>query len=232
MLTYIWMYIVLYNIMGDVSVQTLHQELCYSCFQDCSKIHSKGFALISPWNSAEDKAGFGIVCSSELMTKAAYDVHFVANQGHLMSPCCGPVPGHGHALDRGEAQGCGKAQGFDQFQGHGQAPGHGQGPRLWPGSRLWLGPWSFLQLSSTFYLSILAFPGPQGSKPIVPPKLLMSPWCWVWLKFDEFSISNSKQKTSLLESREEHEDLVPNGLWAIVAYIFLANLYTISPPIP
>ena len=114
------MYIVLYNIIGVISVQTLHQELCYSCFQDSSKIHSKGFELISPWNSLEDKAGFGIVCSSELMKKAAYDVHFVANPGHFMSPCCGPAPGHGHALGRGQAQSCG------QFPGHSQAPGHGQ----------------------------------------------------------------------------------------------------------
>ena len=47
-----------------------------------------------------------------------------------------------------------------------------------------------------------------------------------------FLQSNSKQTTSLLESQEENEDLVPTGLWAIVAYIFLANLYIISPPIP
>ena len=32
------------------------------------------------------------------------------------------------------------------------------------------------------------------------------------LKNDEFSISNSKQTTLLLESQEENEDLVPTGL--------------------
>ena len=47
-----------------------------------------------------------------------------------------------------------------------------------------------------------------------------------------FFISNSKQTTSLLESQEENEDLVPTGLRAIVVYILLAILYIISPPTP
>ena len=61
-------------------------------------------------------------------------------------------------------------------------------------------------------------------------KLLMSPWCWLLEKNDGFSFSMSKQTTLLLKSQEEDEDLVPTGLWGIVVYILLANLYIISSP--
>ena len=98
--------------------------------------------------------------------------------------------------------------------------------------RLWvISSTSFNFLSEYFGLCTWMYPpGPQRSKPIVPPKLLMSPWCWVLVKHYGFYFTNPKQTTLLIESQEENEDLVPTGLCFVVVYILLAILYIISSP--